>query len=117
MAVRPKSLLQVAVLGRRELVVEDHGVGVERLAQPGELLRLAPAHEGGRVGRVASLRRRVRRRRRPRVSTSWASSSRSASTISAVRPGNRTPTTMMRSRIVRSMSVPGRSLYVFKEHP
>ena len=51
----PEQLLQVAVLRRRQLVVEDDGVGVEAAAQLGDLLRLAAADEGGRVGRVATL--------------------------------------------------------------
>ena len=46
----PEDLLQVALLGRRELVVEDHGVGVDRQRERRQLLRLAPADVGGRVG-------------------------------------------------------------------
>ena len=50
-----EELLEVAVLRRRQLVVEDDGVGVELPAQSGDLLGLAPADEGGGVGRVAPL--------------------------------------------------------------
>jgi hypothetical protein len=50
-----EQLLQVAVLGRRELVVEDDGIGIEGAAQRGDLLRLPAPHEGGRVGGVAPL--------------------------------------------------------------
>ena len=46
-----QDLLQVALLGRREVVVEDHGVGVDGQADRQELLGLAPAEVGGRVGR------------------------------------------------------------------
>ena len=48
-------LLEVAVLRRRQLVVEDDRVGVEAAAQLGDLLRLAPTDEGGGVGGVAPL--------------------------------------------------------------
>ena len=51
----PEQLLQVAVLGRRQLVVEDDRVGIEAAAQRGDLLRLAPPDERGRVGGVAPL--------------------------------------------------------------
>ena len=50
-----EQLLQVAVLRRRQLVVEDDRVGVEAAAERGDLLRLAAPDEGGRVGRVAPL--------------------------------------------------------------
>ena len=50
-----EQLLQVPVLRRRQLVVEDDGVGVEAVAQGGDLLRLAATDEGRRVGRVAPL--------------------------------------------------------------
>ena len=55
MAVRPEDLLQVAGLGRRQLVVEDDGVGVDRQRQLPQLLGLALADVGGRIGRVAPL--------------------------------------------------------------
>jgi hypothetical protein len=51
----PEELLEVAMLGRAQLVVEDDGVGIEAAAQRGDLLRLALADEGGRVGRIATL--------------------------------------------------------------
>ncbi len=50
-----EQLLQVVLLGRAELVVEDHGVGVHRQAQLAQLLGLALAHVGGRIRPVAGL--------------------------------------------------------------
>ena len=46
----PELLLQVALLRRAELVVEDHRVAVERLGQLLELGDLALAEVGGRIG-------------------------------------------------------------------
>ena len=50
-----EQLLEVAVLRRRQLVVEYDRVRVEAPAQLGDLLGLAPPDEGGGVGRVAPL--------------------------------------------------------------
>ena len=50
-----EDLLQVALLGRRELVVEDDGVGVDGQRELVELLGLAPADVGGRIGMVPTL--------------------------------------------------------------
>jgi hypothetical protein len=56
MAVRPRMLLEVALLGRGELVVEHHRVGVERDSARSRIsVGLALAHEGGRVRAVAPL--------------------------------------------------------------
>ena len=41
--------LDVALLGRREVVVEDHGVGPVPIQQPFQPLHLALADQGGRV--------------------------------------------------------------------
>ncbi len=50
-----EELLEVPVLRRGQVVVEHDGVGVEALAQRGDLLGLAAADEGRRVGSVAPL--------------------------------------------------------------
>jgi hypothetical protein len=50
-----EQLLQVELLRRRQLVVEHHGVGVDREAQLAQLLDLALADEPGVVGCVATL--------------------------------------------------------------
>ena len=50
-----EQLLQVELLGRAELVVEHHGVGVDLEAQLPQLLDLALADEPRGVGRVAPL--------------------------------------------------------------
>ena len=47
--------LEVAVLGRGELVVEDDRIGVEAFAERGDLGGFAPSDERGWVGRVATL--------------------------------------------------------------
>ena len=51
----PEDLLQVALLGRGERVLEDHGVGVDGEAQLAQLCDLARAEERRGVGRVAAL--------------------------------------------------------------
>ena len=50
-----EDLLEVALLGRRQLVVEDDGVGIDGLADPAQLLRLAPPDISGRVGCLTPL--------------------------------------------------------------
>ncbi len=50
-----QDLLEVALLGRGQLVVEDDGVGIDGLRQLVEFLGLAPSHEGGRIGVIATL--------------------------------------------------------------
>ncbi len=55
MAVRPSSFSRLRCWAGRELVVEHDRVGVDRLATARELLGLALADVGGRVGRVAAL--------------------------------------------------------------
>ncbi len=47
--------LEVPLLGRRQLVVEDHRVGVHGLADPAQLLGFAPADIGRRVRGLAPL--------------------------------------------------------------
>ena len=108
----PEQLLQVVLLGRAELVVEHDGVGVDREAQLVQLLRPCPCRRTtcGRGGRGAAPCGPPRRRRRCRSAPS--SSSRLASVVSSSVPGNVTPTSTMRSRMVRSMRVaPSASLY------
>ena len=61
-----EQLLQVALLGGRQLVVEDDDVDVERLGQLAQLLGLALADVGGGVGRVPPLQHRARPGRRRR---------------------------------------------------
>ena len=51
----PEELLEVALLGRGELVVEHHGVAVGLEGDLAQLLGLALADVGGRVGRGAAL--------------------------------------------------------------
>ena len=50
-----QDLLEVALLGRREVVVEDHGVGVERLGHRPDLVDLSPADIGRPVRGIAML--------------------------------------------------------------
>ena len=50
-----EDLLQVALLGGRQLVVEDHSVGVDGFADSPQLLCLAPPDVGRRVRRLAPL--------------------------------------------------------------
>ena len=50
-----EQLLQVPLLGRRELVVEDHDVDIERLCEQAQLLGLALAHVQRGIGGVAAL--------------------------------------------------------------
>ncbi len=50
-----EQILEVALLGGRQLVVEDHDVDVERLADRLQLLGLALADVGRRVGRAPAL--------------------------------------------------------------
>src|SRR5581483_10506172 len=56
-----EQLLQVALLRRRQLLVEDHDVDVEHLDQLPQLLGLALADERGRVGRLPPLERQLDR--------------------------------------------------------
>ncbi len=51
-----ESLLEIADLGRREIVVEQHHVGVLRGGQLLQFGELSLAHVGCDVGRLASLR-------------------------------------------------------------
>ena len=51
-----QQLLQVELLRRAELIVEDHRVAVGCLGHATDLVGLALAHIGGRIGRVAALR-------------------------------------------------------------
>ena len=101
-----EDLLEVALLGRAELVVEDDGVAVDRLRRVAQLLGLALADVGGRVGRLAALhdavdhvgagrvdQRPPARRGRPRCPPRWPG-------------GSVTPASTMRSRKVRSMKPP-----------
>jgi hypothetical protein len=55
MAVRPRIFSRLRCWAGRELVVEDDGVGIDGLRQLVELLGLAPAHIGGRIGMVPTL--------------------------------------------------------------
>ena len=50
-----EDLLQVALLGRREVVLEDDGVGVDREADLAQFLHLARPEERGGIGRVTTL--------------------------------------------------------------
>ena len=51
----PEHLLEVSLLGRAQLLVEDDRVRIECAAQFGDLLGLAPPDEGGRLRRVPPL--------------------------------------------------------------
>ena len=51
-------LLQIGLLGRCQLIVEDDEVGLARPCQLGDFVGLARADEGARVGRVQALGRR-----------------------------------------------------------
>ena len=56
-----EQLLEIALLGGRQLVVEDDDVDVERFRDGPQLLRLALADVGGGVGRAPALQLRVHR--------------------------------------------------------
>ena len=58
--------LEVALLGRTEFVIEDDGVGVDRLAQHVQLFGLAASDVGRRVDRVAAPERHGPPHRHPR---------------------------------------------------
>ena len=102
-----EQLLEVALLGRAELLVEDHGVGVDRTDRLGQLVHLAPPDEGGRVGSVAPLDDPGDHVGPGRVDQQGQ--------LVEVRPppprdrcpGSTTPTSTIRSRNARSMRVPG----------
>ena len=100
-----EDLLQVALLGGRQLVVEDDGVGVDGLRQLVQLLGLAPARRRwpGRAGPGAGRPGRPRRRR-PCPPAGPARRGRRRPPRGDVH-GNTTPTSTMRSRKLRSMSV------------
>ncbi len=51
-----EDLFQVAALGRRQFVVENHGIDILLAAGVGEFIRLAAADEGGRDGHFELLR-------------------------------------------------------------
>ena len=51
----PEQLLELELLGRVQLVVEDHGVGVDRQTERPELLGLPLADEEGVIGGIATL--------------------------------------------------------------
>ena len=103
----PEDLLEVALLGGREIVFEHHRVRVDREADA----RAAPATlpEPRKVAGSGASRRWTTRATTsaPAVSTSSASSSSWCSSSSGVTPGKRTPTRTIFSRNVRSMSVSG----------
>ena len=90
MAVRPRIFSRFRCWAGREVVVEHHGVGVDGQAHRRQLLGLALAQIGGRVGVV---RRWTTRSitSAPAVSTSRASSSRPASVPPAVAVGQGDP--------------------------
>ena len=86
-----EQLLQVALLGRGELVVEDHDVDVERLGELAQLLGLALADVGAGSG-VSRRCSSMATGSAPAVSASSASSSRLASASSAVAQAEPVPT-------------------------
>ena len=107
-----EQLLEVVLLGGRQLVVEHDGVGIDAEADLAQLLGLALADEPRvvRRGRVAA-RGAPLRRRRPcrRGAPARRGSPRS---VSSVVPGSVTPTITMRSLTERSMrELPRASLY------
>ena len=109
-----EQLLEVELLGRRQLVVEHDGVGVDgeaQLACSSSALPLPMNHVWS--GRVAALHDAGRRRRRRRCRPAAASSSRLASTsLVGRRRAGVTPTSTICSRIDRSISVaPSASWY------
>ncbi len=105
-----EDLLEVPLLGRRQLVVEDDRVRVERAAQRGDLLRLPPTDEGGRVGRVAPLHHAPDHVGAGAVDQLGQLVELLVDRPRRSVPGKTTPTRMIRSRNVRSMSVPGNTL-------
>ena len=50
-----KYLLQITLLGGRQILLEDHRVGVDREADLLQFIHLARAKEGGRIGGIATL--------------------------------------------------------------
>jgi len=98
--------LEVALLRRRQVVLEDHGVGVDGQADLAQLWTLPEPRNVAGSGDVATLDDASDDVgpggiNQQRSSSSWRSSS------SALTPGKSTPTSTMRSRNVRSMSVVG----------
>ena len=104
MAVRPSSFSRLRCWAGRELVVEHDRVAVGGQGQLAQLLGLALADVGGRVGRVRAAARGAPTSSAPAVSTSSESSSRPASVSSAVAGGRVTPTRTIFSRKARSIS-------------
>ena len=91
-------LLQIGLLGRCQLIVEDDEVGLVRPCQLGDFfVGLARADEGARVGRVQALGRRGHHigsgRESPRRSSSAREDSKGHGS-----PGRSTPTRTARSR-------------------
>ena len=101
----PEDLLEVALLRRRQFVVEHDRVGVDGLGQLVQLVGLALADVGRGIGRVAALQRRalLRRRRRCRPAARARRGTPRPSSGS-LRP-NTTPTRTIFSRKLRSISV------------
>ena len=109
-----EDLLQVALLGRGELVVEDHGVGVDRQTgrpapRPCPGRRRWPGPGGPGAGRRGPPRR-------PRPCPPAGPARRGPPRVAASVPGSTTPTSTIRSRKVRSMRVPGRSVTPVRPH-
>ena len=101
-----EELLEVALLGRAELVVEHDGVAVGRLGRVAQLVGLALADVGGRVRASGGAARRGRPRRR-RPCRPAARARRGRPRCPPRSPGGRvTPASTMRSRKVRSMKPP-----------
>ena len=90
-------VLQLAQLAGRELAVADHGVGAGGVHGVAQLVDLAGADEGGRVGRGCGAGPGRRAPAEPAVSASRASSASEASACSAL-PSVQTPTSTTRSR-------------------
>ena len=103
----PEQLLQVALLRRRELVVEHDRVAVASRGRPRAAPRPCPCRcrSAGRARRGAG--RRGPPSSAPAVSTSSASSSRPASVSSALSGGMVTPTRTIFSRKERSIRATG----------
>ena len=87
-----RALLEVALLGGRELVVEDHHVGLALLGALPGLLDLAPADERRRDRASACSCSSVPTTRAPALPASRASSSSDASVPRRPRPPSERPT-------------------------
>ena len=102
-----EDLLQVALLGRREVVFEDHRVRVDARDRSRATRRPCPNRGTWRGRARHDAARRAPRRRRRRCRRAAPARRVVVELASVATPGNCTPTSTIFSRNVRSMSVVG----------